>query len=619
MSLGLGIEDAPFSIYGSNIPNVASIGSTETLAKVLVYAADNSNNGYSFGVSNIDGGVFLIGQDTPTVVIKQDRVGIGTYFPQATLQLDGNAIISQGIGCNLPAINPSAYPSYFIHELTSGTSLVSGAQLYGDSRYDNVNGYIELTSNVNARNGQVFWQLNPGNSFAFDFELYTGGGTGADGTAAIFFSTIGNSGTEDGTGSGYAVSFNETFSTVWLIYDTTVLATASVPNIASSKWEQVRINYILGTIIVQLNGKELIRHTDVTQRSVLYEPNTYIGFAARNGALNNYHRIRKVRVHRIQENLWRFAGSNLATDIVYEYGNVGIGLGSNLPEAQLHVGSGGLQVDGNIQANGHIIPGGSNDYDLGSIDHAWRDLYLSGNSIYIGGVKISASTQGVVFDSPIITSAVVDQNGKPITGDQNWLLDQSSNAILSSNVNSLGIGTQTPLAFTHIQKPLALSNIDTLRISTSSNAPSFVVNDSGCVGIGTANPTSKLQVDGNVQIGSGSKGEGDTFTGGPFFKQSSWGEAGSNHTLAYADFSTGDNSAGTLHIQVSNKRVDSQSKIGTVMLSYLKRTTQGTSIAIISRHLSVTIDEFDIVVSNNDINITSDSDCAISWTSIGSC
>jgi len=73
------------------------------------------------------------------------------------------------------------------------------------------------------------------------------------------------------------------------------------------------------------------------------------------------------------------------------------------------------------------------------------------------------------------------------------------------------------------------------------------------VGIGTATPLQKLDVYGNATIGNGQRGSASATVGGPFFKQISWDAAGVTHTLTYPVFCIGDNSAGTLHIQVSNK------------------------------------------------------------------
>lgn len=45
----------------------------------------------------------------------------------------------------------------------------------------------------------------------------------------------------------------------------------------------------------------------------------------------------------------------------------------------------------------NLIPSANVTYDLGSPDMAWRDLYLSGNTIFIGGTTISSDTGKIAF------------------------------------------------------------------------------------------------------------------------------------------------------------------------------------------------------------------------------
>lgn len=49
-----------------------------------------------------------------------------------------------------------------------------------------------------------------------------------------------------------------------------------------------------------------------------------------------------------------------------------------------------------ITASGHLVPSDHETYDLGSSTHRWRDLYLSGSTIDLGGTKISRDTDGNV-------------------------------------------------------------------------------------------------------------------------------------------------------------------------------------------------------------------------------
>ena len=48
----------------------------------------------------------------------------------------------------------------------------------------------------------------------------------------------------------------------------------------------------------------------------------------------------------------------------------------------------------NIDAPGNFIPTVNEQYDLGSVSLRWRDLYLSGSTIYLGDTKLSRNVDG---------------------------------------------------------------------------------------------------------------------------------------------------------------------------------------------------------------------------------
>ena len=52
--------------------------------------------------------------------------------------------------------------------------------------------------------------------------------------------------------------------------------------------------------------------------------------------------------------------------------------------------SGNTTMPGSLRTYGNILPGADSTYDLGSSTEKWRDLYLSGNTIYLGDERISA-------------------------------------------------------------------------------------------------------------------------------------------------------------------------------------------------------------------------------------
>ena len=83
----------------------------------------------------------------------------------------------------------------------------------------------------------------------------------------------------------------------------------------------------------------------------------------------------------------------------------------------INIGDGGDIVNINAAVNNHIVPATNTTFDLGSASNSWRDLYLSGNTIFLGGLRVSDSsgeklrivkkndTANVIFDSSNTSAA----------------------------------------------------------------------------------------------------------------------------------------------------------------------------------------------------------------------
>ena len=61
----------------------------------------------------------------------------------------------------------------------------------------------------------------------------------------------------------------------------------------------------------------------------------------------------------------------------------------------------GVIVNGNTSVKGDIIPDTTEAYDLGSATNRFRDLYLSGNTINLGGVPISVDSATATINMPL--------------------------------------------------------------------------------------------------------------------------------------------------------------------------------------------------------------------------
>jgi microcystin-dependent protein len=115
------------------------------------------------------------------------------------------------------------------------------------------------------------------------------------------------------------------------------------------------------------------------------------------------------------------------------YNITNVGVGTTNPTEK-------LTVEGNILVSGNVLPGADVTYDLGAPGSAFRDLYLSGSSIFLGNTKITSDpiTGNVTFldkDTNEVQN-VVSENTQNITTD-------SGNTIITSG--NVGIGVTNPL------------------------------------------------------------------------------------------------------------------------------------------------------------------------------
>jgi hypothetical protein len=91
--------------------------------------------------------------------------------------------------------------------------------------------------------------------------------------------------------------------------------------------------------------------------------------------------------------------------------------------------TGDLAIPGNFTATGNLMPGANVTYDIGSSASRWKDLYLSGTSIFLGTSSITEDASGDI----VLTNG--DGGTWTFGGAQN--LDQSIIANGTSNVRVL--------------------------------------------------------------------------------------------------------------------------------------------------------------------------------------
>ena len=113
---------------------------------------------------------------------------------------------------------------------------------------------------------------------------------------------------------------------------------------------------------------------------------------------------------------------------------------------------GQLTVNGQTNVAGHIIPSTDILYDLGSETNRFRDIYLSGTSINLGGVEITSDGTSISIPSGLsgnADTATTLQNTRTISlsGDVSGSVsfNGSSNVDITATVqpNSVALGTDT--------------------------------------------------------------------------------------------------------------------------------------------------------------------------------
>lgn len=111
------------------------------------------------------------------------------------------------------------------------------------------------------------------------------------------------------------------------------------------------------------------------------------------------------------------------------YGNTGF---------TFNINSGNVDIPGNVNPTGNIIPSGNVTYDLGTATNRWKDIYLSGSSIYLGSSTIEEDNNGNV----VITNG--DGGQLIFSGSSNWneyaIENGTSNVAIDSTDGDVTMG-----------------------------------------------------------------------------------------------------------------------------------------------------------------------------------
>ncbi|HEV2412974.1 MAG TPA: hypothetical protein VGS28_04210 [Candidatus Saccharimonadales bacterium] len=165
-------------------------------------------------------------------------------------------------------------------------------KLLNQATYSSGGQYVQLNPATNNTWGALQYDsTNPGSYFTATWQMFTGGGTGADSQYFYWGGTTTPINETSATG-GYMVSWDEHTNTISLLYNGTSLDSASQTGMNNSTWTNVQVTEAGDVITVYWNGTQEFSYTD-SNRGL---GGSIMGWGARSGALNNNHRVRNLLV-----------------------------------------------------------------------------------------------------------------------------------------------------------------------------------------------------------------------------------------------------------------------------------------------------------------------------------
>lgn len=161
--------------------------------------------------------------------------------------------------------------------------------------------------------------------------------------------------------------------------------------------------------------------------------------------------------------------------------------------------SGNLSVPGNITSSGNLLPNANVTYSIGSPNKRWNNIYLAGNTIFLGNASFSIDESGAI--------QLLNGTGGEllVAGNANvtTLESGNSNITITTNGNIITSVAGTPNVFVITNTGANLSG--TLNATGNITAPNFIGNISGNVSA----PGSNTQV---IFNNDGKLGASNAFT-----------------------------------------------------------------------------------------------------------
>lgn len=280
----------------------------------------------------------------------------------------------------------------------------------------------------------------------------------------------------------------------------------------------------------------------------------------------------------------RLTCSNLTcdTDLIKTDGTSNyVGINKSTPTCALDV-TGATKVSGNMTVNTNVLAVDASGAKVG-INNASPTcaLDVTGAAKISGNVAVNTNTLAI----DAAQAYVGVNNASPA-----YALDVTGDINSTANIR---IGGTAILTSTNLGGVSVSNNLVTLRGAHTSTTGHMM----GCTNI--VNTTNN----------------GGTTAIGSYYKMVGWDTAGASHTISFATFAINagnDNIMGTLKIFCSNK-ASTTPKVGILTADVLKAYGINTSISTIATSKSANLTALSVTNSTNNLTVTTDSDCKISW------